>query len=819
MVDLVTALSLALVVYAAGHYLCALIFLGHRRRPEPPVAEPEPVTVLVPARDEGEGAVQCLRSIVAQDHAGPVVARLLICDEDDTALAPVREAFGMGEGLTAEPAPGRRVEIVLVGEHGKAAKIRAAIQDTDTPWTAILDADHVAHRQWLRSALGCIARARSEGRPTRMVQGRRYPLAARGLFRFWDSLQQHVGCELLNVAFDRMGLSVFFTGTTAVMETGLLREHPLRDVLTEDIDFSYATFFEGELIVADPSYGSAEEVSPDLYSFLARRRRWANGHTEAFLRHLPKLWKARLPLLSKVQFLFHGLHYLVIVPVFALHLMVGLLFLEGLPQRSIVASLISAFFLAVLVGRSQRTKGWLHRGLEVAVLFVWLAPAMLIASNVVLALVTGDAQRASLPLDPSVAYIEPLTLAAFAAPLVLLVVGLIRFRQLGLGTALGLVLTYPVAFYLDGAGALLGCLDAFIDRQRWRKVARSRNDGPNGDVEPIGLRESWRLGGGLVLQPGEEPRRWGGVLLGGLAVVAFAAGIFGWPERVVAASELRCERHEADDLPWIDDQATAHCDGGPRFALRTGSPTLIREDAMTEVDESFWQRGDATFPCNESYFTPGNVETSAEGVTFALREEDREDRRFTSGSLSTGEDGEFRFGRFEVTLKASPASGVVSAFFLYRFDPWQEIDFEFVGKDTTKALLNVYYNPGDEGDLYNYGHFGTPVVVDLGFDAAEGFHTYAIEWDAEEIRWFADDRLIHVRRSGEPTPIPQLPMVFHMNAWATCSADLAGPLDADAMPTAASFRDVRISRWDAAPRSGLDALFGLGDAEPANWAQ
>ncbi len=194
------------------------------------------------------------------------------------------------------------------------------------------------------------------------------------------------------------------------------------------------------------------------------------------------------------------------------------------------------------------------------------------------------------------AYIEPLTLAAFGAPLVLLLIGLIRFRQLGLGTALGLVVTYPVAFYLDGAGALLGCLDAFIDRQRWRKVARSGSDGPNGEVRPVGLRESWRIGGGLALRPEEEPRPWGGFALMTLAAVAFAAGIFGWPERVVAASELRCEQSEADDLPWIDDEATAHCDGSaPRFALRAGSPTLLREDPMEAVDESFWERA-ATRP-------------------------------------------------------------------------------------------------------------------------------------------------------------------------------------------------------------------------------
>ena len=29
---------------------------------------------------------------------------------------------------------------------------------------------------------------------------------------------------------------------------------------------------------------------------------------------------------------------------------------------------------------------------------------------------------------------------------------------------------------------------------------------------------------------------------------------------------------------------------------------------------------------------------------------------------------------------------------------------------------------------------------------------YAMEWDVDEIRWYADGRLIHRRRAGRPTP-------------------------------------------------------------------
>ena len=43
-------------------------------------------------------------------------------------------------------------------------------------------------------------------------------------------------------------------------------------------------------------------------------------------------------------------------------------------------------------------------------------------------------------------------------------------------------------------------------------------------------------------------------------------------------------------------------------------------------------------------------------------------------------------------------------------DPWDEIDFEFLGYDTTKVQLN-YYTDGVGGHEY---------MLDLGFDAYEG---------------------------------------------------------------------------------------------------
>ena len=80
----------------------------------------------------------------------------------------------------------------------------------------------------------------------------------------------------------------------------------------------------------------------------------------------------------------------------------------------------------------------------------------------------------------------------------------------------------------------------------------------------------------------------------------------------------------------------------------------------------------------------------------------------------------------------------ITAFFLHRNDPWQELDIEFLGKDTSKVLLNVYFNPGSEGAGWNFGVRGKPVLSDLGFDASHEYHKYSIEWEPHEIRWLVD---------------------------------------------------------------------------------
>lgn len=134
--------------------------------------------------------------------------------------------------------------------------------------------------------------------------------------------------------------------------------------------------------------------------------------------------------------------------------------------------------------------------------------------------------------------------------------------------------------------------------------------------------------------------------------------------------------------------------------------------------------------------------------------------------------------------------GVVTGFFLHRDSPRQEIDAEIVGKRPDHLLVNVFYNPGGDGAKFDYGYRGAPRCIELGFDASKAVHRYAIEWSPSQIRWLVDDQLVHARANWDPTPIPHLPMVLHVNTWPSRSRKLAGRLADRRLPATAVVRSI-----------------------------
>ena len=95
----------------------------------------------------------------------------------------------------------------------------------------------------------------------------------------------------------------------------------------------------------------------------------------------------------------------------------------------------------------------------------------------------------------------------------------------------------------------------------------------------------------------------------------------------------------------------------------------------------------------------------------------------------------YLYGYFGARMKTFKRQGTVQSIFTYNggYFAWDEIDIEFLGKDTTTVQFNYFHN-GEGGHEY---------IHHLGFDSSEAFHDYGFKWDRDTITWFVDFKPVY----------------------------------------------------------------------------
>jgi Glycosyl hydrolases family 16 len=247
-----------------------------------------------------------------------------------------------------------------------------------------------------------------------------------------------------------------------------------------------------------------------------------------------------------------------------------------------------------------------------------------------------------------------------------------------------------------------------------------------------------------------------------------------------------CEQPKRDQSPWIAEPPPGWhgIRLSPEVARQTNNESVFTriQDGLECLDTRHWLLRSDTFTDNMALFRPANVEfKSGIGATLSVREEHLGVREYSAAALCSR--NKYLFGRFEAAIQVSNVPGIVTGFFLHRNSPRQEIDIEVTGGWPSRLIVNVFYNPGDLGADFNYGYRGAPSYIDLGFNASEATHHFAIEWSSTEIRWLVDDQLVHRRAVWDPTPIPHLPLTLHVNSWITRSRELAGRVNNKQLPS------------------------------------
>jgi len=254
--------------------------------------------------------------------------------------------------------------------------------------------------------------------------------------------------------------------------------------------------------------------------------------------------------------------------------------------------------------------------------------------------------------------------------------------------------------------------------------------------------------------------------------------------------QKRRENSPMDDSPWV---LPSWHRWRPVERATLTAHTMVRaivEASMTKPSTSFPALSE-TFPGNLASFAPESLEHSDEGVRVVIDVAEGGWRPFRSGAFASVRS--FTHGRFQADVRAAAGSGLITGFFLHRGAPRQEIDIEFAGSEPRRMLTNVFFNPGDDGAAMAFGYRGSPCWIDLGFDATEDFHEYAIDWRPGRVTWLVDGKVVHERGSWDPTPIPHLGMRLHANLWAPRSRELAGRMGERTLPASACFRNVLVA--------------------------
>jgi len=121
-------------------------------------------------------------------------------------------------------------------------------------------------------------------------------------------------------------------------------------------------------------------------------------------------------------------------------------------------------------------------------------------------------------------------------------------------------------------------------------------------------------------------------------------------------------------------------------------------------------------------------------------------------------NGFYQYGTYTVVMKAASSEGTVSSFFIYTGpadgNPHNEIDIEILGKDPTKIQINYFTD----------GIAGHEVLINLEFDASADFHTYAIEWLPDNIKWYVDEVEVHTENGSSGT-LPTTSGRIIINFW------------------------------------------------------
>ena len=210
----------------------------------------------------------------------------------------------------------------------------------------------------------------------------------------------------------------------------------------------------------------------------------------------------------------------------------------------------------------------------------------------------------------------------------------------------------------------------------------------------------------------------------------------------------------------------------PTFEVSPGDAlTMVWSEEFdgTQIDPETWffATGDGTekglpggWGNNElQYYLPDNAQVANGVLSITARQEIAEGLNYTSARINTEDRFAVQYGRIEASIKLPAGQGLWPAFWMLPQDTTYG-NWAASGEIDIVETINLDGSGSDE--IFGTIHFGGefPANSSAGTtytpsaDITTEFHTYAVEWDEFEIRWYFDDTQYAMQNAWSSTAAP-----------------------------------------------------------------
>lgn len=372
-VDIYFAILAVLSLYGLHRYVILYLFHRHHKRavkrfPPPGDGRRPTVTVQLPLFNERYVARRVIEA-AGRLRYPPDRLRIQILDDSTDSTRDI--VMTAAQALRAR---GIRVDVIHrdVREGFKAGALAAGLEATDDDLVAVFDADFVPPEDFLEKTVPHFQDARVGMVQTRWTYlNRDYSLLTRLQALLLDG---HFLLE--HTARDRSGRYFNFNGTAGVFRRAAIIDAGgwEGDTLTEDLDLSYRTQLRGWKFVFLPDVECPSELPVDIFGLKNQQQRWTKGSIQVGRKLLPRIWRARIPLVVKLEATVHltaNLTYLLLVALSALMPVAVVVRARALTQGTFVfeAALFgmttASIFVFYLVALREAGSDWRLRARDI----------------------------------------------------------------------------------------------------------------------------------------------------------------------------------------------------------------------------------------------------------------------------------------------------------------------------------------------------------------------------------------------------------------------------------------------------------------------